>query len=98
LTRLCGRKRAGKSVNIERTVGSMDIDIRDPIEDHPHQQNSLVGFTTAGTRALASQFISIYLRVPVKLFRPTRVEYVNILVVDLCETLLTSYMVGGLRV
>jgi hypothetical protein len=80
---------------LNEPLGSMDMDIRDPIEDHPHQQNSLVGFTTAGTRALASQFISIYLRVPVKLFRPTRVEYVNILVVNLFETLLTSYMVGN---
>jgi hypothetical protein len=36
--------------------------------------SSLVGVTTAGTRALASQLFMFYLRVPVKLFRPTRVE------------------------
>lgn len=56
----------------------MEISKRDLEEDHPHQQNSLVGFTTAGTRAVASQFITLYLRVPVKLFRPTRVEYVDL--------------------
>lgn len=36
----------------------------------------VVGLTTAGTRALTTQLFSFYLRVPVKLFRPTRIEYV----------------------
>lgn len=35
----------------------------------------IVGVTTAGSRAIASQFFTLYLRVPVKLFRPTRVDY-----------------------
>ncbi|KAA8917131.1 hypothetical protein TRICI_000727 [Trichomonascus ciferrii] len=39
------------------------------------QSTSLVGITTAGTRALASQFFTFYLRIPVKLFRPTRIDY-----------------------
>lgn len=34
----------------------------------------IVGATTAGLRALASQLFTFYVRVPVKLFRPTRVE------------------------
>ncbi|KAK9451473.1 mitochondrial carrier domain-containing protein [Limtongia smithiae] len=37
--------------------------------------NQYVGAATAGTRALVSQFFTMYLRVPVKLFRPTRVDY-----------------------
>lgn len=36
-----------------------------------------IGATTAGLRALAAQFFTFYVRVPVKLFRPTRVEYVS---------------------
>jgi hypothetical protein len=40
-------------------------------------QNSVVGLTTAGTRALATQLFTFYIRVPVKLFRPTRIEYVS---------------------
>lgn len=36
---------------------------------------SVIGATTAGTRALASQLFTFYIRVPVKLFRPTRVDY-----------------------
>ncbi|KAK9467558.1 mitochondrial carrier domain-containing protein [Lipomyces arxii] len=34
-----------------------------------------VGTATAGTRALLSQMLAFYVRVPVKLFRPTRVDY-----------------------
>lgn len=34
----------------------------------------IIGATTAGVRALASQLLTFYVRVPVKLFRPTRVE------------------------
>ncbi|KAK7202597.1 mitochondrial carrier domain-containing protein [Myxozyma melibiosi] len=40
--------------------------------------NQYVGAATAGTRALLSQFIALYARVPVKLFRPTRVDYLMV--------------------
>ncbi|CAN6674521.1 hypothetical protein TRVA0_055S00738 [Trichomonascus vanleenenianus] len=36
---------------------------------------SVVGAVTAGTRALASQLFTFYIRIPVKLFRPTRIDY-----------------------
>lgn len=38
------------------------------------KQSKIVGASTAGFRALASQLFTFYIRVPVKLFRPTRVE------------------------
>lgn len=38
------------------------------------KQSRVVGATTAGFRALASQVFALYVRVPVKLFRPTRIE------------------------
>lgn len=55
-----------------------------PEYTEPHEENNeawrpssarLIGATTAGTRALASQLFTFYIRVPVKLFRPTRVDY-----------------------
>ncbi|KAK9339457.1 mitochondrial carrier domain-containing protein [Lipomyces starkeyi] len=39
------------------------------------KSNQYVGAATAGTRALLSQMIAFYVRVPIKLFRPTRVDY-----------------------
>ncbi|KAK9233875.1 mitochondrial carrier domain-containing protein [Lipomyces kononenkoae] len=39
------------------------------------KSNQYVSAATAGTRALLSQMIAFYVRVPVKLFRPTRVDY-----------------------
>lgn len=38
----------------------------------------IVGATTAGLRALTAQLFTFYVRVPVKLFRPTRVDYLVI--------------------
>lgn len=40
-------------------------------------QSKYVGATTAGLRAVFSQVFTFYVRVPVKLFRPTRIEYVT---------------------
>lgn len=52
-------------------------DIRDDPELKQTVLSSrIVGAATAGSRALFSQFLTFYVRVPVKLFRPTRVEYV----------------------
>lgn len=50
---------------------------RDGGQTHNSQahNSSVVGFATAGTRALTSQIFTFYLRVPVKLFRPTRIDY-----------------------
>ncbi|KAK9493308.1 mitochondrial carrier domain-containing protein [Lipomyces doorenjongii] len=39
------------------------------------KSNQYVGAATAGTRALLSQMVAFYVRVPIKLFRPTRVDY-----------------------
>ncbi|KAK9370531.1 mitochondrial carrier domain-containing protein [Lipomyces kononenkoae] len=39
------------------------------------KSNQYVSAATAGTRALLSQMIAFYVRVPIKLFRPTRVDY-----------------------
>ncbi|KAK9457768.1 mitochondrial carrier domain-containing protein [Dipodascopsis uninucleata] len=39
------------------------------------QGNQYVGAATAGTRAILSQMVAFYTRIPVKLFRPTRVDY-----------------------
>jgi len=41
----------------------------------PTHSESVVGVLSGGGRALASQFFSFYIRVPVKLFRPPRVDY-----------------------
>lgn len=41
----------------------------------PTKSESLVGVLSGGGRAIASQFFSFYIRVPVKLFKPARVDY-----------------------
>ncbi|KAK9473472.1 mitochondrial carrier domain-containing protein [Dipodascopsis tothii] len=47
----------------------------EPSAAKTRKTNQVVGAATAGTRALASQVLTLYLRVPIKLFRPTRVDY-----------------------
>ncbi|KAK9321103.1 mitochondrial carrier domain-containing protein [Lipomyces orientalis] len=46
-----------------------------PNRSKPVNTNQYVGAATAGTRALLSQLMAFYVRVPIKLFRPTRVDY-----------------------
>lgn len=40
-----------------------------------NKQSSIIGAATAGTRALASQLFAFYIKIPLKIFRPTRVDY-----------------------
>ncbi|KAK9372013.1 mitochondrial carrier domain-containing protein [Lipomyces chichibuensis] len=46
-----------------------------PNRSPQRKSNQYVGAATAGTRALLSQMVAFYVRVPIKLFRPTRVDY-----------------------
>lgn len=41
----------------------------------PTKSESLIGVLSGSGRAIASQFFSFYIRVPVKLFKPARVDY-----------------------
>jgi hypothetical protein len=51
------------------------IDSNESTSPDPHaSHSSLVGVATASTRAVASQVFAFYMRVPMKLFRPTRIE------------------------
>ncbi|KAK9480625.1 mitochondrial carrier domain-containing protein [Lipomyces japonicus] len=53
---------------------SSQVDSQPPGK-HKNKKKKYVSATTAGTRAVIAQFISFYARVPIKLFRPTRVDY-----------------------
>lgn len=50
-------------------------DLKKKKKKEERKQSRVVGATTAGFRALASQVFALYVRVPVKLFRPTRIDY-----------------------
>ncbi|PRT55876.1 Mitochondrial thiamine pyrophosphate carrier 1 [Wickerhamiella sorbophila] len=41
--------------------------------------NPVIAVVSGGTRALTTQFFSFYIRVPVKLFRPARIDYTQLL-------------------
>lgn len=62
-------------MGVEKEYQHHNIVASASLDSHDRSSSSLVGITTAGTRALASQFFTFYLRIPVKLFRPTRVDY-----------------------
>lgn len=47
--------------------------------DDEKSKNPVVGVVTGGARALSAQFFSFYTRVPVKLFRPARIDYTALL-------------------
>lgn len=47
--------------------------------DDGSNSTKLVGFASGGARAISAQFLSFYTRVPVKLFRPARVDYTRFL-------------------
>jgi hypothetical protein len=51
-----------------------NADLKKKKKKEEMKQSRVVGATTAGFRALASQIFALYVRVPVKLFRPTRIE------------------------
>lgn len=50
-------------------------------DDGSNGSNStkLVGFASGGARAITAQFLTFYTRIPVKLFRPPRVDYTRLL-------------------